>query len=123
MPTFIKFVVMNQLWKSSLRPTARALIKLIGESTHSHRNGHALWREKRELVFPVQTSRRNRGARQPIERDVIKDIIARESFSLSIENARDEFVTTQVMVKYPCRQSDGRIFKRIKRLRRFISCA
>ena len=73
MPAFVELVVMDEFGKSPLRPTPRGLVEFVGKGAHSDRDGHTLRSEKRELVFPIQTSRRNRRARQPVERDVVED--------------------------------------------------
>src|SRR4030095_15988726 len=67
---FIELVVMDEFGKCPLRPTPRGLIEFVGKGAHSNRDGHTHRSEKRELVFPIQTSRGHRRARQPVERDV-----------------------------------------------------
>jgi hypothetical protein len=57
--------------------------------------------EKGQLVFPVETSRRDRRVRQPVECDVVEDIVSREAFGLSVEDACDKRVTAVVVVEHP----------------------
>src|SRR6185436_12286114 len=90
------------------------------KSAHRNRDGHTLRSEKRELVFPIQSSRRNCRARQPIERDVVEDVISRQALCLAVKDACDEFVTSNVVVYHPCCEADWGILERIQRLRPVI---
>jgi hypothetical protein len=83
------------------------LIKLVRKGAHGNRDGHALWGEKGELVFPIQSSRGDRSVRQPVERDVVEDVVPREALRLTVEHACDEPVTAGVVVQYPGGQADG----------------
>src|SRR4051812_1052903 len=69
-------VVMNQLGERLLGPALWALIKLIGKSADGNGDLDIPGREKGEIVFRIQTSRRDRGVRQPEERDVVQDVVA-----------------------------------------------
>ena len=60
------------------RPTARRLILLAGKHAYGHRDGHTLGVEEATLVLPVEAGRRNTGVRQPVERDVVEDLVARQ---------------------------------------------
>src|SRR6185437_9054315 len=73
--------------------------------------------EERKLAFPVETSRRYCSIRQPVERDVVEDVVTRESLGLTVEDARDERVAARVVVVHPGCESDGRIRESVKRLR------
>src|SRR4029434_10523756 len=83
---------MDKFGKCPLRPTPRGLVEFVGKGAHSNRDGHTLRSEKRELVFPIQTSRRNGRARQPVERDVVKDVMSRHALSLPGKDACDKFL-------------------------------
>src|SRR6266478_862021 len=96
-PAFWEPVVMNELGERILCPTPRGLVELVWKGAHSNRHGDALRGEERKLVFPVKTSRRDRRGRQPVEGDVVEDVVTREAFSFSIEYARDERVTARVV--------------------------
>src|SRR5207249_6703971 len=66
-----------------LRPTPRRLGEFIREGAHGHRKLHALRAKEAELVaqvvLPVETGRGNPGVRQPEQRDVVEDVVARRS--------------------------------------------
>jgi len=98
-------------------PNSAGWVEFVGKGAHSNWDGYTLRSEKRELVFPIQTSRRNRRARQPVERDVVENVISRQALSLPVKDARDEFVTSNVVVYHPRREADRRILERIQRLR------
>src|SRR5438132_12388908 len=61
----------------------------------------------RRSVVPIEASRRDRRVRQPVHRDVLEDIVSREAFALSVEDARDQRVTARIVVEYPRCQADG----------------
>src|SRR5207247_4433192 len=61
-----------------------------------------------------------RRARQPVECDVVGDVIWRQALSLPVKDACDEFVTSNVVVYHPRREADRRILKRVQRLRPVI---
>ncbi|HEX5500174.1 MAG TPA: hypothetical protein VFX03_13140, partial [Thermomicrobiales bacterium] len=76
-----------------------------------------LRREKGQLAFPVESRRRDRGVRQPVERDIVENVVAREPLSLSFEDASDELVAARVVVEHPGGQADRRIGDCVERLR------
>src|SRR5258708_29373736 len=57
----VELVVMDEFGKRPLCPTARGLVDLIWKGAHGDRDGDVLDVEKRQLVFPADTSRRDRG--------------------------------------------------------------
>ncbi len=69
---------MNELGIGPLSPASRGLILLAGEDTHCHRNRDALGVEKATLVFPIEPRCRDPRIRQPIQRDVVEDLIPRQ---------------------------------------------
>ena len=73
--------------------------------------------KKRQLVLPVETSRGDRRVRQPVERDVVEDVVAREALGLPVEDAGDQLVAARVVVEDPGGQADGRIRDPVQRLR------
>src|SRR5688572_23954049 len=89
--TFGKLVVVDQVGICLLRPTPRRLGEFIREGAHGHRKLHALRAKEAQLVaevvLPVETGRGNPGVRQPEQRDVVEDVVAREAFGDSIEGA------------------------------------
>src|ERR1043165_9915539 len=98
---------MDQLGIGLLCPTPRHLIELAGEDAHGYRDVHALRVEEAELVFPIETSRRDPRVRQPIQGDVVKDIVSGKALGLSIEDTCDQSQTSRVVVEYPGGQTDG----------------
>ena len=69
---------MDEFRIRSLRPTPRGLILLARKDAHGYRNGDALGVEEAALVLPVETGRGDPGVRQPIERDVVEDLVTRQ---------------------------------------------
>ena len=86
---------MNELGTGFLRPTPRGGINLVRKGAHCSRDWDTLRGEEGQLAFPIETSRRDRRIRQPVERDVVDDVVARQPFGLSVEGACDERVTAR----------------------------
>src|ERR1700675_1637867 len=99
-----------------LYPAPRSGVDLIGINADGNRDGDVLRGEKGKLVFPIQTSRRDRRVRQPIEGDVVENVILRKALGLAGKDARYERLTGFVVVEYPGRQADGRVRNPVKRL-------
>jgi hypothetical protein len=91
-------------------PGLRRGIDLVGEHADDDGQLHALHVEEAGLgrlgVVPVQASRRDRGVRQPVHRDVIDDVVLAESFVRSREDARDQLVAGVVVVEHPGGEAD-----------------
>ena len=113
----VELVVVDELGIRLLRPAPRGLIELVGKGAHGDRDGDALRREEGELALPVEARRRDRRVRQPVERDVVEDVVARQALGLPVEDARDERVAARVVVEHPGGQADRRIRDRVQRLR------
>ena len=47
--------------------------------------------------------------RQPGDRDVVEDVVAREALRLSVKDARDELIAARVAIEEISRQADRRI--------------
>ena len=75
-PAFVDLVVVNEFPVGPLRPTSRGLIVLAGKDAHSSWDGNVGCVIKIEAKFPIETSRRNRRVRQPVECEVIEYIVA-----------------------------------------------
>jgi hypothetical protein len=69
---------MDELGIRAFRPTPWRFILLARKNAHGHRNGDALGIEKTTLVFPIETRCRGPRVCQPIERDVVEDLITRQ---------------------------------------------
>src|SRR5215470_10985764 len=77
--TLIDLVVVDELGECPLRPTTRGRIELVRKDAHGDRDGDALDAEIRKLVLPVEAGRRKSRVRQPGERDVVEDVVSRET--------------------------------------------
>src|SRR5262245_21232039 len=106
-PAFVEPAVVDEPGIRSLGPASRGLIELVWEGAQGNWRFDSQWHEERELVFPVEPSRRDAGARQPVERDVVEDVVPRQPFGLAIEDSCDESVATCVVVQDPRGQPDG----------------
>src|SRR5438477_9430282 len=94
-------VVMNQFGICSLCPTPWGCIDLIWKDAHGNRDGDVFRGEKGKLAFPIQTSRRDPRVRQPVERDVVDDVISRKALGFTVKDACDQRVTARVVVEHP----------------------
>src|SRR3984893_6451641 len=63
----VDLVVIDELGIRPLRPAPRGLIELVRKGAHRGRDGDVFRGEKRELALPIETSRRDRRVRQPVE--------------------------------------------------------
>src|SRR5712664_2690291 len=99
-----------------LYPVPRSGVDLIGINADGDRDGDVLGGEKSQLVLPIQTSRRDRRVRQPVEGDVVENVISRKALGLAGKDPRHERLTGFVVVEYPGRQADGRVRNPVKRL-------
>ena len=106
MPAPLELVVVDELAVGALCPTPRALVELIGKRAHGDWDGDASDVEESTRVFPVQARRRDPRVRQPIHRDVLEDVVAREAARISSEGACDQLVTADVVVQDPAGQAD-----------------
>jgi hypothetical protein len=77
MPAFVELVVIDQLGIGTLRPTPRALNNLVREGAERDRDGDVFRCKEGELVLPVDTRRRDCRFGQPVERDVVEDVVSR----------------------------------------------
>src|SRR5689334_8212910 len=108
---------MNELGIRLFRPTPRGGIDLIRKDAHSNRNGDMFGVEEHQLVFPIETSRRNSRACQPVERDVVEDVVACKALFLAVEDPRDQLITADVVVNHPCSETYWRVRNGIQSLR------
>ena len=113
---FINLVVINQLVIRALCPTPRVFIVFARKDGHRSRDGDVDGVVKADLIFPIETSGRNRGIGQPVERDIVEDVVACEvTRGVSIDRApeygrgdrrRRLGITVAVVKKLGC-QADG----------------
>ena len=111
MPAFVELVVMDEFGIGTLRPTPRRRIELVGKDAHGNRDGNSLGVEIPEFppILPIETGPGKRRVRQPGERDVVEDVVAREALGLTHKDARDQRVAARVVIEEIGRQADGRI--------------
>src|ERR1700721_4896364 len=88
-----ELIVVNQFRIRPLCPAPRGWIKVVRKDAHCDRNGDALGVEiPFAKIFPVKTGAGKRRIRQPRDRDVVEDVVAREALGLALKNARDQLV-------------------------------
>src|SRR5258707_11288925 len=104
-PALWESVVVDQFGIGFLCPGLRGCIDLIGKHTHGSRDRHTFRSEQAKLAFPIETSRRDRRIRQPVERDIVEDVVSRQALGLTVENPCDDRLTARVVVEHPCRQA------------------
>jgi hypothetical protein len=75
-PAFINLVVIDEFVISALCPTPRGFIVFARKDGHRSRDGDVDGVVKADLIFPIKASRRNRGVRQPVERDVVENVVS-----------------------------------------------
>src|SRR5258705_7354503 len=100
---------MDELGKGLLGPAARGWIEFVREDAHGNRDGDAFGIEIPEFAksLPIETGARKRRVRQPGDRDVVEDVVAREALSLSLKDACDQLIAACVVIKEISRQADG----------------
>ena len=103
----------DRLFLSSFSALHRFHLETRSRPTGSER----LSGRRRKLALPIETGRGDCRIRQPIERDVVEDVVSRQALGLTIENARDERLTARIMIEHPGSQADRRIRNPVKRLR------
>jgi hypothetical protein len=75
----------------ALCPGPRCLVQLVGKDADGKRNGDVLGLEEARLALPVETSGGNPGVREPVERDVVEDVVSGEvARQLPPQNLLDE---------------------------------
>jgi hypothetical protein len=98
-------------------PLLRRRTDLLREGAHRDRDLDPLRREEGQLVFPVQTSRRYRRVGQPVECDVVDDILSRQALGDAVEHPRDLPIGPDVVIEDPRGQADRRILDSVQGLR------
>jgi hypothetical protein len=83
---FFELVVVDQLGVRPLCPTPRGWIDFVREDTHGNRDGDAFGIEIPEFA-PIESRPGECRLRQPGDRDVVKDIVARKALGLSLKDA------------------------------------
>ena len=88
-PALVVLLEVHQFRIGALRPALRSGIEFVREHAHGNRDGDALGVEIRPFapILPIEASAREGGVRQPRDRDVVQDVIAREALGLSLKDA------------------------------------
>lgn len=87
MAAFVVLLVIDEFGINSLCPAPRGLKDLARKGAKGGRDGDVFRGKKAERVFPIDTSRGDRRVRQPVERDVVEDIVSRKTIGLTVEDA------------------------------------
>src|SRR6476660_6597272 len=90
-------VVVDELGIGLLSPTLGRLVDLFGKSAHGDWDLDAPHIEEaasRKMMpgVPVEACGGDRGVRQPVERDVVEDVVPRQPFRFAVKNASDHSV-------------------------------
>ena len=102
--------------KGFLRPAPRRRVDFVRKDTDGDRNFDVLWRKEGELILPVEAGRRDCRPRQPIERDVVEDIVSGQALGVALEDPGYKRIAARVVVEHPGRQSHRRVFERVQGL-------
>ena len=57
--------------------------------------------------LPIQTRGGDRGVRQPVQRDVVEDVVTRQTLGNAVEHAHDQIVAARVVIEHPGREANG----------------
>ena len=88
MPALVDLVVINEPVIRPLRPTPGGLIVLARKNAHGSRDGDVGGIVEVDMTFPIEASRRKRCVRQPIECEVVEDVVAcKVACGMSIDRA------------------------------------
>jgi hypothetical protein len=88
-------------------PTPGRLIELIGKNADRRRYLDALLVKEAKFVFPVKTARRDACICQPIQGDVVEDVVPRKALGLARENTGDQRQAGCVVIEDPRGKPDG----------------
>src|SRR2546423_11743447 len=98
---------MDELWIGFFCPTPRSWIELVRKDAHGNRDRDAFGIEiPFAPILPIETGARKRRVRQPGDRDVVEDFVARKAFGLAVKNACNHFIAACVVIKEISRQTD-----------------
>jgi len=100
---------MDQFGIRLLSPAPRSGIEFVREDAHGNRDGDAFSIEipKFAPILPIETGARKRRIRQPGDRDVVEDVVARQAFGSSRKDACDQLVAARVVIKEIGRKPTG----------------
>src|SRR6516162_3609944 len=116
--TFFRLVEIDEFLISPLRPTPRRSIVFAGKDAYGGGDSDVGGIIKVEVSIPIEAGRRNRCVGQPVERDVVDDIVSCQVISgMTIDRVPDHgrhdhrrrLSVTVAVVEHPGCQADGRI--------------
>src|SRR5438309_9993949 len=117
----VDLVVMDEVVRvGALGPAPRCLVQLVREHADGERDRDLLGVEEVRFVLPVETGRGYPGVGQPVERDVVKQVVPREvAVESSLEGLLDQAGLSGPVAVVQCerREIDGRVGQPVKRLR------
>ena len=100
-----------------LRPAPRGLRRARRGTRSRRRARRRPWPRRRRTGSPSRDGRRRRGVRQPEERDVVEDVVTRETSGAVRRTPRDQLQAALVVVDHEGRQTDRGIRQCEKGLR------
>src|SRR5215216_4235686 len=80
----VDLVEVDEVGVGLLGPASRRLVLLAGEDRYGNRDLHSLGVEEAALVLPVEARSGDPGVRQPVERDVVEDLVTRQLARLAL---------------------------------------
>jgi hypothetical protein len=91
----------GSVWDTPALPSSAGRIEFVREDAHGNRDGDAFGIEIPEFapILPIETGARKRRVRQPGDRDVVEDVVAREAFGFSRKDACDQLVAARVVIE------------------------
>src|SRR5438105_13382882 len=110
-------IVVDELGISLFSPTLRCRVNLVGKNAHGGWYLNALWCKEWELAFPIQSSRGDGRICQPVQGDVVENVLPSEPLRLTVEYASDERETACVVIEHPRSQARRRIRDSVQCLR------
>jgi len=79
---------MDQFWIRPLCPAPRGWIEFVREDAYRNRDGDTFGIEiPFPKILPIETSARKGRVRQPGDRDVVENVVAREALGVPLKDA------------------------------------
>ena len=106
---FGELVEMDEFGIGLLGPTEWGRIEFVGKNAHGNRDVDAFGIEVADFapVLPLESGAGKRRVRQPGDRDVVEDVVARETLGFSLKHACDQLIAACVVIKEISREADG----------------
>src|SRR5438128_10618673 len=109
MSALVDFVVVDEVAVRSLDPAPRRAKDLVREDREGRWNGDLALVDDAG-VLPVEPCSGGAGVREPVEGDVVEDVVSCEiALGLPCKDVCDLLVTARVVVDHPGSQADRRI--------------